>query len=106
MRDTFQRIWKVVEEIPNGRVATYGQVAREAGFPGNARLVGYALHALPRGSKVPWQRVINSRGEISFPKKSKSFLRQSRLLRKEGIVFVNGKTDLRKYGWFADNKRH
>jgi methylated-DNA-protein-cysteine methyltransferase-like protein len=104
MRDTFQRIWKVVDQIPRGRVATYGQVAREAGFPGNARLVGYALHALPEQSKVPWQRVLNSRGEISFPKGSRSYLRQSRLLKKEKVVFKRGKTDLLRFGWFGQIK--
>ncbi len=104
MRDTFERIWKAVEQIPKGRVASYGQIAREAGFPGNARLVGYALHALPKGSKVPWQRVINSRGEISFPRRSQSFLRQYKLLKKEGVIFVGGKTDLREFGWFGEIK--
>ncbi len=101
MRDTFQRIWRVVGQIPKGRVATYGQVAKEAGFPGNARLVGYALHALHEGSDVPWQRVINSKGEISFPRQSRSFMRQRRLLRKEGVVFNRGKIDLGTFGWFG-----
>ncbi len=104
MRDTYQRIWRVVECIPKGRVSTYGQVAEEAGFPGNARLAGYALHALPPGSGVPWQRVINSRGQISFPKNSRSYTRQSRLLKQEGIRFVDGKVDLHKFGWFSNNR--
>ncbi|HEY6098015.1 MAG TPA: MGMT family protein, partial [Anaeromyxobacter sp.] len=54
-----------VARIPRGRVATYGQVARLAGAPGQARLVGYALAALPDGSSLPWHRVVNARGEIS-----------------------------------------
>jgi len=61
-----ERIYSVVARIPRGRVATYGQVARLAGLPGQARLVGYALSALPDGSRVPWHRVINARGEISL----------------------------------------
>ncbi|HTP13030.1 MAG TPA: MGMT family protein [Bacteroidota bacterium] len=101
MKDTYLRIWRVVEAIPRGKVSTYGRVAQEAGFPGQARLVGYALHALPPRSGVPWQRVINARGEISFPKMSRSFARQNRLLKGEGILVVNGKIDLRKFGWFG-----
>jgi methylated-DNA-protein-cysteine methyltransferase-like protein len=89
-----------VQCIPRGRVSTYGQVATEAGFPGNARLVGYALHALPPESGVPWQRVINSRGQISFPKNSRAFTRQMRLLKGEGIRFVDGRIDLQKLSWF------
>ncbi len=95
----------VVRQIPKGRVATYGEVAREAGFPGNARLVGYALHALPEGSRVPWQRVINARGEISFPRGSRSYRRQYGILRKEGIRFVRGRIDLNEFGWFAETQK-
>ncbi len=105
MRDTFQMILRVVRQIPKGCVATYGEIAREAGIPGNARLVGYALHGLRNGSGVPWQRVINARGEVSFPKGSPSFLRQVRLLRKEGIRFVRGKIDLQRFGWLAEHDR-
>jgi methylated-DNA-protein-cysteine methyltransferase-like protein len=59
------RIFDVVRRIPAGRVLTYGDVAALAGLPGHARLVGYALHALPDGTTVPWHRVINARGGIS-----------------------------------------
>ncbi|MEO8580070.1 MAG: MGMT family protein [Gemmatimonadales bacterium] len=76
------RIRKVVSRIPRGRVATYGQVARIAGLPGQARLVGYALHALPAGSSVPWQRVVNAKGAISTPGD-----RQRRLIEAEGVRF-------------------
>lgn len=55
----------MVSRIPRGRVATYGQVARLAGLPGHARLVGYALSALPEGSGVPWHRVVNAKGLVS-----------------------------------------
>ncbi len=103
MKDTYPRIWRTVERIPKGRVSTYGRVAAVAGLPGQARLVGYALHALPPQSGVPWQRVINSRGMISFPRNSHSFGRQERLLMKEGIRIVDGKIDLRKFGWFRNH---
>ena len=61
----YQRIYSVVRRIPEGRVATYGQVASLADLPGHARQVGYALHALKGEHGVPWQRVINARGEVS-----------------------------------------
>jgi len=60
-----ERIYSVVSRIPRGRVATYGQVARLAGLPGQARLVGYALSALDERSRIPWHRVVNARGQIS-----------------------------------------
>jgi methylated-DNA-protein-cysteine methyltransferase related protein len=61
----YQRIYSVVSRIPRGRVATYDQVARLAGLPGRARLVGYALAALDDRSRVPWHRVVNAQGRVS-----------------------------------------
>jgi methylated-DNA-protein-cysteine methyltransferase-like protein len=95
---THGRIHKVVSRIPRGRVATYGQVARLAGLAGQARLVGYAMHALPTGSRVPWQRVVNAQGAISLP--GKSALRQRELLEKEGVRFSErGRIDLDRFLW-------
>lgn len=79
------RIHDVVSRIPRGRVATYGQVARLAKLPGQARLVGYALHAVPAGANLPWQRVVNAKGEISLP--GESAKRQRNLLEREGVRF-------------------
>ena len=62
----YQQIYQTVQQIPYGKVATYGQIARLAGFPGYARQVGYALHATPAGIEIPWHRVINAKGEISL----------------------------------------
>jgi methylated-DNA-protein-cysteine methyltransferase-like protein len=58
----YQLIYSVIKRIPRGRVATYGQIAEIAGIGGHARQVGYALHALPSDSGVPWHRVVNSFG--------------------------------------------
>ncbi len=66
MSPTYARIYAVVRRIPRGRVATYGQIAELAGLPGHARQVGYALHALPDGTAVPWHRVLNARGALSL----------------------------------------
>ena len=80
-----QRIHRVVSQIPRGRVATYGQIARLAGLSGQARLVGHALHALPAGASVPWQRVVNAQGGISIGARGDT--RQRRVLEREGVRF-------------------
>jgi len=92
------RIHKTVSRIPRGRVATYGQIARLAGLHGQARLVGYAMHALPAGTRVPWQRVVNARGEISLP--GSSAVRQRTRLEREGVRFdARGRIDLDRFLW-------
>ena len=96
---TYTRIYAVVRRIPRGRVATYGQVARLAGLPGHARLVGYALHALEDGG-VPWQRVINARGEISPRSIGGPELLQRQLLEREGVSFdARGRVSLARQRW-------
>lgn len=97
----YEIIWDLVSHIPKGCIVTYGQVAHACGFPRQARLIGYALHNLPAGSDVPWHRVINARGEISFPPESVQYAEQLRRLRKEGIFFVKGKTSLARFAWKA-----
>ena len=97
-RGLHSRIHAVVSRIPRGRVATYGQVARIAGIPNQARLVGYALHALPADTTVPWQRVVNAKGELSTP--AGHDMRQRQLLEREGIRFdARGRIDLASWQW-------
>jgi methylated-DNA-protein-cysteine methyltransferase-like protein len=91
-------IWRSVRKIPRGRVSTYGVIARLAGLPGQARLVGYALHNLPDGADVPWQRVVNAKGSISLPAGSAA-RRQESILAGEGIRFRSGRIPLGTYGW-------
>lgn len=96
----YERIWSVVRRIPRGKVATYGQVAELADMEGHARQVGYAMHALPAKSNVPWHRVINSRGEVSPRTSGDSHELQRMLLEAEGVVFdMRGRCDLKKYRW-------
>ena len=98
--DTHARIYVVVRRIPSGRVASYGQVAHLAGLGGHARLVGYALHALPAGSDVPWHRVLNARGEVSRRALPGDDELQQRLLEAEGIEFnANGRLSMDRYRW-------
>lgn len=89
-----------VRRIPEGRVATYGQVAALAGYPGHARQVGYALHDLPADTDVPWQRVINARGEVSLRAAPGREGYQRHLLEEEGVVFdAAGRVDLERFRW-------
>lgn len=100
MSPQYERIYKVVRRIPRGRVATYGQVAELAGLDGHARQAGYAMHALPSGSDVPWHRVINARGEVSPRTSGDSHELQRLLLEEEGIEFdLRGRCDLKVYQW-------
>lgn len=91
------RIFSVVKRIPRGRAASYGQVARLAGLPGHARLVGYALHRCPPG--LPWHRVVNVRGEISLPEADGQAAFQRVLLESEGVEFRDGRVDMARFGW-------
>lgn len=100
--DAYRRIYEVVCQIPEGKVATYGQVAALAGLPGHARQVGYALHALSaeEAEDVPWQRVINAKGEVS-PRAEPGWEGFQRArLEAEGVDFsASGRVDLRVFRW-------
>ena len=100
-RGNYEKIYRVVRRIPAGRVATYGQVAELAGLPGHARQVGYALHALPDHTPVPWHRVINAKGEVSLRASGAgSDLRQRFRLEEEGVEFdARGRVPLERFGW-------
>jgi len=100
----YQAIYSTVRRIPRGRVASYGQVAAEAGLGNAARQVGYALHALPTGSTVPWHRVLNAQGLISL--RDHHALTQRMLLTREGIRFDSrGRVDLARFGWAPRRRR-
>ena len=94
-----QKIYHVVRQIPKGKVATYGQVAKVVGRC-TARLVGYAMAGLLGRTDVPWQRVINYKGEISPRKHGDGSLRQRKLLEAEGVRFDSrGRVDFKKVRW-------
>jgi methylated-DNA-protein-cysteine methyltransferase-like protein len=97
---SYQRIYAVVRRIPEGRVATYGQVASLAGLAGHARQVGYALHALPGGTAIPWHRVVNAKGGISLRSMPGGELVQRGLLEREGIPLdPRGRVPLARVRW-------
>ena len=96
--NTFEKIYEVVKSIPEGKVATYGQVALLAGNPRWARVVGYALHVNPYPGIIPCHRVVNREGGVApgFAFGGEGIQRQ--LLESEGIVFeLDGRIDLEKY---------
>jgi methylated-DNA-protein-cysteine methyltransferase-like protein len=95
IEESGELVWQIVHAIPAGRVATYGQVAALAGMPQKSRLVGRVLSQLPKGTKLPWHRVINSQGRISNPDPA----RQKEKLEREGVVFINGRVSLKNYRW-------
>ena len=103
--DTYEIIWSIVKQIPKGKVASYGEIAKLCDLYGHARQVGYAMHNLPPKSNIPWHRVINSAGKISLPKTGGHYRRQRTLLEKEGVRFVNDKIDFKKFGWMLALER-
>ncbi|KHD26654.1 MGMT family protein [Vibrio caribbeanicus] len=98
MDQFLMQIFAVIHQIPCGKVTTYGEVAKLAGYPGYARHVGKALNKLPTGSKLPWHRVINSQGRISL--KGEDLVRQRNALIEDGVDVTNdGKVSLKVYRW-------
>jgi methylated-DNA-protein-cysteine methyltransferase-like protein len=97
---THARIHAVVRRIPRGRVASYGQVAKLAGLGSHARLVGYAMAALPDGTSVPWHRVVNAQGRVSPRTTRGADSLQRALLEREGVRFdASGHIELARFGW-------
>jgi methylated-DNA-protein-cysteine methyltransferase-like protein len=100
----YERIYAIVRQIPHGKVATYGQIAAIVGSC-TARMVGYALAALPFDSDVPWQRVINRLGKVSPRSGGAGSALQRQLLEAEGVHFDHeGRVDFAKVGWIGPQR--
>ncbi len=96
----YQDIYDIVADIPEGRVATYGQIAWMAGRPRAARVVGYAMHRVPNGLDIPCHRVVNRSGQMSPPHVFGGEDIQRAMLQEEGVVFLkNGYIDMEKCQW-------
>jgi len=96
-----ERAIEIIKSIPPGRVMTYGQIARLAGNPFGARQVSWLLHSMSRVHKLPWHRIINAKGEISYTGSE-----QREMLEMEGVIFTkNGKVDLHTYQWLPELTR-
>jgi len=94
-----QKIWQVVAAIPEGSVASYGQVAAMAGLGRQARFVGRALGRLPAGHSIPWHRVIRSNGQIAFPEGTEARQLQTEKLRMEGVEVIKGRVRIKDFQW-------
>jgi len=94
-----EEIWQIVAAIPKGNVATYGQIARIAGYPSHARSVGTTLRNLPNDTLLPWHRVVNGKGQLSFPFNSQPWREQKNRLEAEGIVFTGKGFSLKVFQW-------
>jgi methylated-DNA-protein-cysteine methyltransferase related protein len=94
-----QRVLATVDDIPRGKVATYGDVAREAGLGRRARFVGRVLRELPSGTSLAWHRVVQAGGAIAI---RAGWQEQRRRLAREGVpVDPRGKLDLARHRWRA-----
>src|SRR5690625_1413105 len=92
--DGYRRIWDAVAAIPHGCVLNYGAVARLAGLPGRARMVGQAPGRAPNKMQLPWHRVAAAPGRIRFPAGSSKGKTQRGLLGAEGVVFEDDRIDM------------
>lgn len=96
----FGRVYMLVRRIPPGQRATYGQIARLLRSPRSARIVGWAMHSMPKGSGVPWHRVVQQGGSLSPAVSPAAPSRQRRLLEREGVTFrLDGRIDMARHQW-------
>lgn len=100
MEGFFERVYGVVKEIPKGKVATYGQIAKILQSPRYSQVVGYALHSNPDPKTIPCHRVVNREGQVCNGFAFGGAKIQRELLEKEGIIFeADGTIDMQKYQW-------
>ena len=94
---SWDKVYRLVQHIPRGRVLTYGGLARALGLPGGARTAGRAMAATPSGKGIPWHRVIGDRGKILI--RGPHALLQKKLLETEGVSVVEFRVDLKRHLW-------
>ena len=98
-KNSFERIYDVVRQIPRGKVASYGQVAALAGNRRWSRVVGYALHVNPDEKGIPCYRVVTTEGYVSSAFAFGGGNRQIELLQADGIEFIDGHVDMNRFQW-------
>ena len=88
-----QSVWTTLRLVPEGKVISYGELARKAGFPGRSRHVGACLKKLPKGSSLPWHRVVNAQRKLSFPPDSEKYREQKQRLLAESVMFSGSRIE-------------
>lgn len=105
-----KKVIALIRKIPKGRVASYSQIAKLADRPSSTRAVVWILHSCSKTHSLPWHRVLNAKGKIGFSAASRHFREQKRLLKNEGVGFLeNDQIDLKSYQWskkFAKKRRN
>ncbi len=95
-----KKVMQQIKLVPQGKVATYKQIAELSGKPQGSRGVAWILHSCSTTYKLPWHRILNSQGKISFEIGSYNFKKQKKLLEHEGAIFMReGQLSLKKYQW-------
>lgn len=94
-----ESIWLLVASIPSGKVLSYGEVASRVGFPKHARYVGSVLKNLPNNTELPWHRVVNAQGRVSFSIGSAAYRIQVQRLEVEGVKFKAERIDMKVHAW-------
>jgi len=95
-------VFRFVQQIPRGRVLTYGALAKALRLPGGARSAGRAMAATPSGKGIPWHRVVGERGKILIREPYASL--QRKLLASEGIAILESRVDLKRHLWEPPKK--
>lgn len=94
-----QAVYTTLQCVPKGKVISYGDLARLSGLPGYARFIGRVLRELPKGTALPWHRVIRASGQIAFPMGSAAYQRQKNHLEEEGVKVINGRVAMKAFRW-------
>jgi methylated-DNA-protein-cysteine methyltransferase-like protein len=100
---SFDPVYKLVKQIPRGRVLTYGALAKALGLRGGARTAGRAMGATPSGKGIPWHRVLGANGDILIREPYASL--QKKLLESEGIPVVESRINVKKHLWTPPRKK-
>ena len=96
-------VYKLVKQIPRGRVLTYGAVARALRLPGGARTAGRAMAGCPSGKGIPWHRVLGSGGKLLIREPYASL--QRKLLESEGVQMTERRVNMRLHEWSIPRRK-
>lgn len=99
----YEKVYKIVKNIPRGKVVSYGQIAKMVGNPNASRAVGYALHKNPSQETIPCHRVVNKDGRLAPGFAFGGEDAQKLLLESEGIKVENGYVNMKIYKWDGES---